>query len=140
MDPGELCPNFGYEEPRIDCCSCGVDACMVLDMNSQRGKEVRLDMADARPVLKDVEGSCCNYCSIAVKGMGYLVAHELESDPSSVDIARAAREQLVGFRLDVVSIEVDVPAGCEESVHGNLCRYSMRGCCCGHHLKREAQT
>lgn len=29
MDPGELCPNFGHEEPRIDCCSCGVDACMV---------------------------------------------------------------------------------------------------------------
>ena len=29
MDPGELCPNFGHEEPRVDCCSCGVDACMV---------------------------------------------------------------------------------------------------------------
>ena len=29
MDPGKLCPNFGHEEPRIDCCSCGVDACMV---------------------------------------------------------------------------------------------------------------
>ena len=29
MDPGELCPNFGHEEPRIDCCSCGVDACVV---------------------------------------------------------------------------------------------------------------
>ena len=29
MDPGELCPNFGHAEPRVDCCSCGVDACMV---------------------------------------------------------------------------------------------------------------
>lgn len=28
MDPGELCPNFGHEEPRVDCCSCGVDTCM----------------------------------------------------------------------------------------------------------------
>lgn len=28
MDPGELCPNLGHEEPRVDCCSCGVDACM----------------------------------------------------------------------------------------------------------------
>ena len=29
MDPGELCPNFGHEEPRVDCCSCCVGACMV---------------------------------------------------------------------------------------------------------------
>ena len=29
MGPGGLCPNFGYEEPHVDCCSCGVDACMV---------------------------------------------------------------------------------------------------------------
>ena len=29
MDPGELCPNSGHEEPRVDCCSCGVDCCMV---------------------------------------------------------------------------------------------------------------
>ena len=29
MDPGELCPNHGHEEPRVDCCSCGVDVCMV---------------------------------------------------------------------------------------------------------------
>lgn len=29
VDPGELCPNFGHEEPRVDCCSCGVGNCMV---------------------------------------------------------------------------------------------------------------
>ena len=29
MEPGDRCPNFGHDEPRIDCCSCGVADCMV---------------------------------------------------------------------------------------------------------------
>lgn len=29
MEPGDRCPNFGHDEPHVDCCSCGVAECLV---------------------------------------------------------------------------------------------------------------
>ena len=69
--------------------------------------------------------------------MGYLVAHEYEGRLGFLDIAHAIREQLGGYRLDVVGVEINVFADCEESVHVDLCGCSMCGCCRGYYLQRE---
>lgn len=29
MEPGDRCPNFGHDEPHVDCWSCGIADCMV---------------------------------------------------------------------------------------------------------------
>ena len=79
-----------------ECDALEAEACRDALRAQQRGEEVCLGVADARPVLKDVGGPCCNHCSAAVEGMGYLVAYEFEGNPGFFNIAHAVRKQLGG--------------------------------------------